>query len=251
MSWDEIVAGLESLRPARGSIHRLFVGDQLHSWVQRTAESLTNAVAHRTRSNGAARRHAESVDQADRVGLGDRNGRRLGVPRHPARLRVRRRRDARRRAARCDSNRAGDDRRAVRVDSVHRYRGTASSLRSTSCAAPGRFSLPIAIGAELWIGLLFALAALVAGAGSLVRPIQSALLPAFAQTPRGCVAANVASSTGEGLGTFVGPLLAGLVVAGNRLGRREPSRRSDIRGRCCRGDGNPLRACGGCQGRIG
>ena len=115
--WDEIVAGLESLRPARGSIHRLFVGYEFHSWVQRTAESLTNAVAHLTRSNGAARRHAESVDQADRVGLGDRNGGRLGVPRHPARLRVRRRRDARRRAARCDSNRAGDDRRAVRVDS--------------------------------------------------------------------------------------------------------------------------------------
>ena len=47
-----------------------------------------------------------------------------------------------------------------------------------------------------------------------MRPIQTALLPAFAQTPRQLVAANVASSTGEGIGTFIGPLLAALVVAG-------------------------------------
>jgi MFS family permease len=97
---------------------------------------------------------------------------------------------------------------------VHRYRGdrVLTAINVVRCA--GALVAAIAIGAELWIGLVFALAALVAGAGSLVRPIQSALLPAFAQTPRELVAANVASSTGEGLGTFVGPLLAGLVVAG-------------------------------------
>ena len=64
------------------------------------------------------------------------------------------------------------------------------------------------------IELVYVLAAVVAGAGSLVRPIQTALLPAFARTPRELVAANVASSTGEGIGTFVGPLLAGVIVAG-------------------------------------
>ena len=97
---------------------------------------------------------------------------------------------------------------------VHRYRGdrVLTAINVVRCA--GALLAAIAIGAELWIGLVFALAALVAGAGSLVRPIQSALLPAFAHTPRELVAANVASSTGEGLGTFVGPLLAGLVVAG-------------------------------------
>jgi MFS family permease len=97
---------------------------------------------------------------------------------------------------------------------VHRYRGdrVLTAINVVRCA--GTLLTAIAIGADLPIGLVFVLAALVAGAGSLVRPIQSALLPAFAQTPRELVAANVASSTGEGIGTFIGPLLAGLVVAG-------------------------------------
>ncbi len=46
-----------------------------------------------------------------------------------------------------------------------------------------------------------------------MRPIQNALLPALARTPGELVAANVASSTGEGLGTFAGPLIAGVLVA--------------------------------------
>jgi MFS family permease len=66
---------------------------------------------------------------------------------------------------------------------------------------------------ELPMELTYVLAALVAGAGSLVRPIQTALLPAFARSPRELVAANVASSMGEGVGTFVGPLIAGILVA--------------------------------------
>src|SRR6187551_310447 len=61
--------------------------------------------------------------------------------------------------------------------------------------------------------LTYVLAAVVAGAGSLVRAIQTALLPAFARSPRELVAANVASSMGEGLGTFIGPLLAGILLA--------------------------------------
>ncbi len=70
-----------------------------------------------------------------------------------------------------------------------------------------------AIAAELPLGVTFALAAVVAGAGALVRPIQSALLPAFARSPGELVAANVTSSMGEGLGTFTGPLIASAVVA--------------------------------------
>jgi len=68
----------------------------------------------------------------------------------------------------------------------------------------------VAVGAP--IETMYALAAVVAGAGSLVRPIQYALLPALARTPGELVAANVASSMGEGIGTFVGPLLAGILV---------------------------------------
>ena len=97
---------------------------------------------------------------------------------------------------------------------VERYRGdrVLTAINVVRCA--GAVLTAIAIGADVPMEFVFALAAVVAGAGSLVRPIQTALLPAFARTPRELVAANVASSTGEGVGTFVGPLLAGVVVAG-------------------------------------
>ncbi len=97
---------------------------------------------------------------------------------------------------------------------VHRYRGDRVLTAINVVRCLGVLLTALAIAADLPLGPIFVLAALVAGAGSLVRPIQTALLPAFAKTPRELVAANVASSTGEGLGTFVGPLLAGLVVAG-------------------------------------
>jgi MFS family permease len=96
---------------------------------------------------------------------------------------------------------------------VHRYRGDRVLTAINIVRCVGALLTALAMAADLQIGLVYALAALVAGAGSLVRPIQSALLPAFARTPRELVAANVASSTGEGVGTFIGPLLAGLVVA--------------------------------------
>jgi hypothetical protein len=79
--------------------------------------------------------------------------------------------------------------------------------------AAGAVATALVVASELPVELTYVLAAVVAGAGSLVRPIQTALLPAFARTPGELVAANVASSTGEGLGTFAGPLLAGVLVA--------------------------------------
>lgn len=62
---------------------------------------------------------------------------------------------------------------------------------------------------------LFALAGIVAiaGIGALVRPTQLALFPALATRPDQLLSANVAMSLGEGLGSFAGPLVAGLVVA--------------------------------------
>ena len=84
---------------------------------------------------------------------------------------------------------------------VHATRGGAALVTALVLAVDG--PLPA----------VFLLAAVVAGAGALVRPIQIALLPAFAKTPGELVASNVASSTGEGVGTFVGPLLGGAVVA--------------------------------------
>jgi hypothetical protein len=96
---------------------------------------------------------------------------------------------------------------------VERYRGDRVLTVINTIRAVGAVATALVVATELPLELTYLLAAVVAGAGSLVRPIQCALLPAFARTPGELVAANVATSTGEGIGTFVGPLVAGLLVA--------------------------------------
>jgi MFS family permease len=61
--------------------------------------------------------------------------------------------------------------------------------------------------------LVFVLAGFVGLASTLVRPALQALLPSLARTPQELIAANSATSTVEGLGTLVGPLAAGVLVA--------------------------------------
>ena len=61
--------------------------------------------------------------------------------------------------------------------------------------------------------LIFALAAVVGVASTLIRPAQQALLPSLARTPEELIAANGATSTLESLGTLIGPLLAGVLVS--------------------------------------
>ena len=60
---------------------------------------------------------------------------------------------------------------------------------------------------------IFALAAVVGLAATLVRPAQQALLPSLARTPEELIGSNGATSTIESLGTLVGPLLAGVLVS--------------------------------------
>ena len=96
---------------------------------------------------------------------------------------------------------------------VERYRGDRVLTVINLVRSAGALATALVVAGDLPVELMYVLAAVVAGAGSLVRPIQSALLPAFARTPGELVAANVASSTGEGVGTFLGPLVAGLLVA--------------------------------------
>jgi hypothetical protein len=64
-----------------------------------------------------------------------------------------------------------------------------------------------------WLPALFVVNAIGATAGALVRPFQATALPSLARTPGELVAANLALATGEGLGAFGGPLLAGILVA--------------------------------------
>jgi len=61
--------------------------------------------------------------------------------------------------------------------------------------------------------LVYGFAAVVGISSTLFRPALQALLPSLARTPEELIAANGATSTMEGLGTLVGPLLAGLLVA--------------------------------------
>ena len=78
-------------------------------------------------------------------------------------------------------------------------------------ATVGAIALALAAGAPE--ALVFALAALAAVTGAPVRPATLALVPMLARTPQELVAANVSSSTLEGVGTFVGPVLGGVLAA--------------------------------------
>jgi MFS family permease len=59
---------------------------------------------------------------------------------------------------------------------------------------------------------LAVMVALEAGAGAFTRPIHMALLPACGRTPEQLIASNVTSSAAEGLGTFVGPAVSGILL---------------------------------------
>ena len=66
--------------------------------------------------------------------------------------------------------------------------------------------------------LVFVLAAVMGLSSTLFRPALQALLPSLARTPDELIAANGATSTIESLGTLVGPLAAGLLVAVSGVG---------------------------------
>jgi MFS family permease len=60
---------------------------------------------------------------------------------------------------------------------------------------------------------LFVFAGVAAAAGAPVRPTQITLMPAIARSPGELVAANTVWSTGEGIGAFGGPFIAGALMA--------------------------------------
>ena len=61
--------------------------------------------------------------------------------------------------------------------------------------------------------LVFALAALVGLSSTMIRPALQALLPSLARTPEELIASNGATSTIESIGTLIGPVVAGVLVA--------------------------------------
>jgi hypothetical protein len=84
-------------------------------------------------------------------------------------------------------------------------------VQAIRAAAAVAATVALAAGAPL--AAIFVFATVAATSGALVRPLQSAVMPSLARTPGELVAANVATSVGEGLGAFAGPLAAGIVAA--------------------------------------
>jgi MFS family permease len=96
---------------------------------------------------------------------------------------------------------------------VERFRGervlfAVGVIRAT---ASGLCAVVIATNAPVF--WLWVLAAVVATAGAPVRPTQATLMPAVARSPQELIAANMAWSTGEGIGSMLGPFVTGLLVA--------------------------------------
>ena len=75
----------------------------------------------------------------------------------------------------------------------------------------------VVVAAGLPLIWLYALAALGAVAGAPVRPAAATLMPGLARSPGELVAANMAWGTGEGLGTFAGPFIAGVLMAAGQV----------------------------------
>ena len=61
--------------------------------------------------------------------------------------------------------------------------------------------------------IVYGLVAVTSATGTVFRPAQAALLPSLVASPAELTAANVASSTLESVGTFLGPALGGLLLA--------------------------------------
>lgn len=66
--------------------------------------------------------------------------------------------------------------------------------------------------------VIYALAVFIAVVSTAFRPAQAAILPSLARTPEELTAANVASTTIESIGSFAGPALGGLLLAGTSAG---------------------------------
>jgi MFS family permease len=84
------------------------------------------------------------------------------------------------------------------------------ALSALAVAALAGSALAAAAGSAV---LVYAFAALLGMASTLIRPTLQALLPSLARTPSELIASNAATSTIESIGTLVGPLVAGVLVA--------------------------------------
>ncbi len=95
-------------------------------------------------------------------------------------------------------------------DRIHRDRALAIAYLSIGISACGT---AVALAASAPRGVVYVFAAFVNVAITMVRPTHLSILPEVAETPTQLTAANALSSTIEALAIFIGPLLAGLLIA--------------------------------------
>ena len=69
----------------------------------------------------------------------------------------------------------------------------------------------VALAFDAPFAVVAVLGAVVTCTVTLTRPVHNAVLPSLAETPAELTAGNAASSTAEGVGTFLGPLSCGLM----------------------------------------
>ena len=88
-----------------------------------------------------------------------------------------------------------------------------AALRATNIARTvAAVAVAVVVATDAPFIALALVVGLEAGFGAFTRPLHMGLLPACARTPEQLVAANVTSSAAEGLGTFVGPAAASLLL---------------------------------------
>ena len=94
-----------------------------------------------------------------------------------------------------------------------RYRREAVMLASDLVRVALTAAAAAAVFADAPPELVYVLAVVIALAATPFRPAQAAISPSLARTPNELTAANVVSSAVESLGYFIGPALAGLLLA--------------------------------------
>jgi MFS family permease len=99
---------------------------------------------------------------------------------------------------------------AVLADRYPRQRVMLAADAIRAAALAGAAAVALADGPA---PAVYALAALVAVVSTAFQPAQAALIPTLARDPRELTAANVASSTIESVGSFLGPAIGGLLLA--------------------------------------
>jgi hypothetical protein len=80
-----------------------------------------------------------------------------------------------------------------------------------------RGAAALAMSVVIWTGAdhawLFGIVGVLGIAMTVIRPAHNTILPALARTPTELIAANTSTSTGEAMGTFLGPAAAAILIA--------------------------------------